>query len=201
LVTLTASVVAPSWTLRLAAAGINGIVLSVLFVLGHDACHGSFTPSHWLNALLGRLALLPSWHPFAGWRHAHNHVHHVWTNLRRRDYAWAPITKDEYDRLSPLAQWRLRLYRSAYGFGLYYFWEVYVKRTIFPSQEFWGNGRRTTLNLDLALVAGFMLLEAAYVLALARWWGNSELPVVVLAVSLLLPFAIWNWLIGFLTFL
>ena len=67
LATLTASVVAPSWTLRFASAGINGIVLSVLFVLGHDACHGSFTPSRWLNAVLGRLALLPSWHPFAGW--------------------------------------------------------------------------------------------------------------------------------------
>jgi omega-6 fatty acid desaturase (delta-12 desaturase) len=203
-VTLTATVLAPSWPLRLAAAAANAVVLSILFVLGHDACHGAFTPHRWLNELLGRLALLPSWHPYAGWQHAHNHVHHVWTNLRPKDYAWAPLSKTEYDNLSRLARWRVRFYRSALGFGCYYFWEVYVKRTILPSREFWGNSRRTTLNLDLALVAGFIVLQAAYLLFLARWSGAADSPMsvfAVLAAGQWLPFAIWNWLIGFLTFL
>jgi omega-6 fatty acid desaturase (delta-12 desaturase) len=199
--TLTATVLAPTWPLRIVAAVANALALSILFVLGHDACHGAFTPHRRLNALLGRLAFLPSWHPYAGWEHAHNLVHHVWTNLRPRDYAWAPLSKAEYDRLSPLAKWRVRFYRSVYGFGCYYFWEVYVKRTIFPSRSFWGNARKRVLHADLALVAGFVVLQAAYLLYLARWSGASHSPLVVLAVGQWLPFMIWNWLIGFLTFL
>jgi omega-6 fatty acid desaturase (delta-12 desaturase) len=201
LLSLTAAVLLPSWPLRIAAAVANAVILSILFVLGHDACHGAFTPYRWLNALLGRLALLPSWHPYAGWEHAHNHVHHAWTNLSPKDYAWMPLSKAEYDQLSPFNRWRVRFYRSVYGFGCYYFWEVYIKRTIFPSREFWGNGRRTTLNFDLLLVAGFVVLQAAYLLLLARWSGTSLNPWAVLAVAQWLPFLIWNWLIGFLTFL
>ena len=201
LATLTATVVAPNWLLRCAAAVANAVVLSVLFVLGHDACHGAFTCHRRLNALLGRLAFLPSWHPYAGWQHAHNRVHHVWTNLRPRDYAWAPLSQDEYRRLSPAGRWRIRFYRSAFGFGCYYFWEVYVKRTIFPSRLFWGNGRRRVLYADLALVAGFILLQGAYLLYLARLSGANDSPLAVLAVGQWLPFMLWNWLIGFLTFL
>jgi omega-6 fatty acid desaturase (delta-12 desaturase) len=203
-ITLIATVLAPYWPLRIAAAAANAVALSILFVLGHDACHGAFTPHRWLNAVLGRLALLPSWHPYAGWRHAHNHVHHAWTNLRPKDYAWAPLSKDEYDRLSPLAQWRVRFYRSAFGFGCYYFWEVYVKRTIFPSRSFWGNGRRAVLYADLALVAAFLFVQAALLLYLANWSGANQSPLAILAILAVgqwLPFAIWNWLIGFLTFL
>ncbi len=199
--TLTATVLLPYWPLRVLAAIANAGFLSILFVMGHDACHGAFTPSRRLNALLGRLALLPAWHPFAGWEHAHNHIHHTWTNYRRKDYAWAPMTKREYDRLTPFAQWRLRRYRSPLGFGAYYFWEVYVKRTLFPTRSFWGNGKRTTLYFDCALTAAFILLQAAYLLLLARWYAPTLSPIVVLAIGQWLPFVIWNWLIGFLIFL
>ncbi len=199
--TLTATVLAPTWPLRIVAAVANALTLSILFVLGHDACHGAFTPNRRLNALLGRLAFLPSWHPYAGWEHAHNHVHHVWTNLRPRDYAWAPLSKAEYDCLSPLAKWRVRFYRSVFGFGCYYFWEVYFKRTIITSRSLWGNPRRKALQADQALVAGFVVLQAAYLAYLARWSGATDSIVAVLAVGQWLPFIIWNWLIGFLTFL
>lgn len=200
-VSLTTAAIAPNWPLRLFAAVTNAVALAVLFVLGHDACHGAFTPHRRLNALLGRLAFLPAWHPFAGWEHAHNHVHHAWTNFRRKDYAWAPLTKREYDRLSAFEQWKLRRYRSPLGFGAYYFWEVYVKRTLFPSRAFWGRGKRTTMWLDLALTAAFIVAQAVFIYALARRFAPAESPWLILAVAQWLPFVIWNWLIGFLIFL
>src|SRR5262245_48336627 len=46
--------------IRLAAATAAGVLLAVLFVVGHDACHGSYTSRRWLNSLLGRIAFLPT---------------------------------------------------------------------------------------------------------------------------------------------
>ncbi len=104
LTTFLGTVLAPWWPLKLVFALANAFFLSTLFVIGHDACHGSFVPYRWLNALLARISFLPSWHPYAGWQHGHNHNHHVWTNLRQRDYVWVPLSKDEYDSLPPWRQ-------------------------------------------------------------------------------------------------
>jgi len=201
LATLTAIVIVPFWPLKVLLAAANAVALSILFIMGHDACHGAFTPSRRLNGILGRLAFLPSWHPYSGWEHAHNRVHHSWTNLRGKDYAWAPLTKAEYDGLSPLGRWRQRFYRSPLGFGAYYFFEVYLKRTIFPSRAFWGKGSKATFRFDCLLVAVFIVLQAAYLLGVARASGAAMSPLATLAVAQWLPFLFWNWLIGFLIFL
>ena len=57
-------------------------MIGALFIIGHDAAHNSFTPYGWLNRLLGRLVLLPAWHPYTSWAYAHNTLHHGGTNLR-----------------------------------------------------------------------------------------------------------------------
>src|SRR5271167_3089618 len=75
--TLLATVLAPWWPLKLFFSLANAFFLATLFVIGHDACHEAFVPYRWLNRLLGRIALLPSWHSYAGWENAHNHIHHV----------------------------------------------------------------------------------------------------------------------------
>lgn len=72
------------WFARLAIALLNGLAVAVVFVVGHDACHGSLTPDSRLNKWVGRLAFLPSLHPYASWEYSHNALHHGWTNLRRR---------------------------------------------------------------------------------------------------------------------
>ena len=59
--------------------------------------------------------------------------HHAWTNLRQRDYVWAPISKEEYDRLPGWRRWLTRFYRTPLGFSLY-FAEIYLGRMIFPAQ-------------------------------------------------------------------
>src|SRR5262245_48829106 len=41
------------------------VAIARLFVIGHDACHGSYTRYDWLNKLVGRIAFLPSLTPFS----------------------------------------------------------------------------------------------------------------------------------------
>src|SRR5205823_1460319 len=56
--TFVALALAPTWWARVALALLNGLMAGVLFVVGHDACHGSLTPRLRLNAWLGRAAFL-----------------------------------------------------------------------------------------------------------------------------------------------
>src|SRR5579872_7371789 len=82
---------------------LAGVTIAMLFVVGHDACHGSFTSHRALNGVIGRLAFLPSVTPFGAWDLEHNRRHHVYTNLKPRDAIWTPFSKAEYDALP---RWR-----------------------------------------------------------------------------------------------
>src|SRR2546425_93611 len=68
---------------RFLAGTLAGVMLAVLFVVGHDACHGSFTSRRWLNAAIGRVAFVPTMTPFSTWELSHNLTHHVYTNLKQ----------------------------------------------------------------------------------------------------------------------
>src|SRR5262249_61871604 len=46
--------------IRFLAGIAAGALLAILFVIGHDACHGSDTSRRWLNSLIGRVAFLPT---------------------------------------------------------------------------------------------------------------------------------------------
>ena len=199
--TLVGTVAAPWWPLKLVLSLANAFFLAVLFVVGHDACHGAFTPSPWLNAILGRIAFLPSWHPYAGWEHAHNHIHHAWTNLRDRDYAWAPMSKEDYDALPGWRRAVVRFYRTPLGMGAYYFFDVYLRRTIFPARQFRGRMNMPRFVGDCLLVAAFIAAQAAFLIFATRWFGGEASIVESLFFGQWLPFIVWNWLIGFLIFL
>ena len=201
LATLAAIVVAPGWLSGFCLSLVAGFLIGVLFVIGHDACHGAFTDRPWLNAVLGRLAFLPSWHPYSGWEHAHNRVHHAWTNLRHKDYAWAPLSKEDYDALSCFGRWRERRYRSLFGFGIYYFIEVYCKRTLWPSRSFRGKTNMFRLASDNGLVLAFIGLQSACLAAAVTWLNASSRVAEVLVFGQWLPFLLFNWMLGFLIFL
>jgi acyl-lipid omega-6 desaturase (Delta-12 desaturase) len=53
--------------IRLVAGTAAGVLLAVLFVIGHDACPGSFTSRSWLNLSVGRIVFLPTLTPFSTW--------------------------------------------------------------------------------------------------------------------------------------
>src|SRR5277367_3843717 len=92
-------VVRANWLVKLPISALLGVITTRLFIIGHDAAHGALARSRFLNAFIGRLALLPSLHPFSLWVVGHNRVHHSFTNLKGRDFIWIPFSPAEYRKL------------------------------------------------------------------------------------------------------
>ena len=136
-----------------------------LFMIGHDACHGSFARKRIVSGMIGRLALTASFHVFAAWRYWHNVVHHGSTNNLDKDFVWRPLSKSEYDDAGPLRRALERLFRhhSGAGFGIYYLLWILLPKMLCVSRA----GRRlpgATPYRDLTL---FYVFQAALIAWLA----------------------------------
>lgn len=168
----------------LAFGTLAGFSIGMLFVVGHDACHGSFTASARLNAWVGRIAFLPSLTPFWSWDAGHNRTHHVYTNLKPLDYVWMPFSKSEFDALPGWRRLLERCYRTPLGVGLYYAVEIWWKHLFFAR----GTARRHNAFLadSLACAAYCTALMAS---ALSVGWA-------ALLTAVVWPFVIWNWMMG-----
>jgi omega-6 fatty acid desaturase (delta-12 desaturase) len=184
--------------LKLPCAAAAALMITRLFVLAHDACHGSFTSSHRLNGIVGRLGFLPSLTPFNLWQLGHNTLHHGYTNLRGRDYVWTPLSRDEYAALSPARRRLERLYRGALGQGAYYLLEIWWSKMMWPARRAGALQRRFDRR-DLGLVLAFAVLQCAAAALVARGTGQSV--TLVLLAAVVLPFALWNQAMGFLIYL
>ena len=161
----------------------EGVAIAMLFIVGHDACHGSFTPSRTLNGLLGRVSFLPSMTPFRTWEAGHNHSHHIYTNLKPLDYVWTPLTKAEYDALPGWRRALERVYRSVPGVGLYYACEIWWRHLWLPLKP--------SYRLDCGLCAGYAVVLSATALPFGwRAW----------VAAVLAPFVVWNWVMGWAIF-
>jgi acyl-lipid omega-6 desaturase (Delta-12 desaturase) len=186
-----------AWWIKLAAALIAAIWIARLFVIGHDACHGSYTPSTALNQWVGRIAFLPSLTPFSLWEVGHNLAHHGFTNLKGRDYVWTPFSPDEFASLPWLRRLMEHIYRSGFGQGVYYLIELWWKKLFFPTREHIGTSR-PRYRWDSALVAGFAALWCAGVIAWALVSHQSMLLLWLLGFAV--PFFLWNCLMGFVIY-
>ena len=175
---------------KLFLAVINGLLAGRLFVLGHDACHGSAFPARWANELFGRLAFLPTLTPFSTWELGHNSLHHGFTNLRGKDYVYAPLTKSEFDGLPGWRRLLERMYRHPFGPGLCYAVEIWWQKLWFPSRSAAGNWRWKYLA-DSLLCSAFLALLMAVAWKQGPW---------MLIVAVIIPFATWLCLMGFATF-
>ena len=107
------------------------IVSGQLFMIGHDAAHGSFSTSRKNNVVMGRLALLPSLHVFSLWRDHHN-VHHKYTNLKSHDFVWTPLSVAEYRCLPWHRRLLHRIFHNRFGtgLGLHYAIEIWIPRML-----------------------------------------------------------------------
>lgn len=189
--------VVDSWWIRVFAALVAGLWIARLFVIGHDACHGSYTPSKVLNGWIGRLAFLPSLTPFSLWDVGHNLAHHGFTNLKGRDYVWTPYSPHEFARLSWIRRRLEHLYRSGVGQGVYYMVEMWWKKLYFPNRKHVGH-RRTSYFWDCVLVTAFAV---AWIGSLVLWSLHSGRPLwSLLAFGFALPFFVWNCLMGFVIY-
>ena len=168
-----------------------------LFIIGHDACHGSLTDHAALNKWLGRLAFLPSLTPFSLWRVGHNVVHHGFNNLKGRDFVWEPLDPAEFSALPRRRRLLERIYRSALGPLPYYLREIWWRRLYFPGRSN-APGGRNEFFWDSSLVSAFAVGWIAWLVA-----GSSGAAHVtfVLLVGFAIPFLIWNWTVGFVVYL
>jgi acyl-lipid omega-6 desaturase (Delta-12 desaturase) len=194
---LAASIVLTSPWLKLGCGLLQGLIISRLFILGHDACHQSLTPHRRLNRIVGRLALLPSLTPYSLWEVGHNVVHHGYTNLKGVDFVWSPSTRAEYLAMSAGARFMERLYRSGWAPGLYYVVEIWWKRLFFPSARHMAT-RRSVFLADSFLVAAFGLAWVALLVGAA--WATNQSPLWLLATGAMLPLAVWFAMIGFVVY-
>jgi omega-6 fatty acid desaturase (delta-12 desaturase) len=160
------------------------IAIARLFVIGHDACHGSYTKYDWLNKVVGRIAFLPSLTPFSLWDVGHNVAHHGFTNLKGRDQVWVPMSAEEWQAASKTRRVLERIYRSGFGQGLYYLIEMWWKKLILPSKKHVGV-RRAIFLWDNLLV---LSVGAIWITALVLWAG------------FVLPFLAFNCIMGWVIY-
>ena len=201
LAALAATVLVPWEWARLPLALLTGFALALLFVIGHDAAHDALTPYRRLNAILARLLFVPAWHPYSGWVHAHNHIHHGFTNLSPVDYVWMPLSKIEYDRLPRWQRLFVRLFRWWPGFGLYYATQIHIRKMFVPERDVRSRKQRRWWYLDIVIVVVGVTLQACAVVAVARVLGLAASAPWLILWGLVVPYATTMWLLGFLTYL
>jgi acyl-lipid omega-6 desaturase (Delta-12 desaturase) len=175
----------------------GSIAIARLFVIGHDACHGSFTRTEWLNKVIGRIAFLPSLTPFSLWDVGHNVAHHGFTNLKGRDQVWVPMSAEEWAKASKVRRGLERIYRSGFGQGLYYLIEMWWKKLILPTKKHVGV-RRAVFWWDNVLVLG---VAAIWITALVLWavYDNHSITWTLLG-GFVLPFLAFNCIMGWVIY-
>jgi omega-6 fatty acid desaturase (delta-12 desaturase) len=167
-----------------------GIATAMLFVVGHDACHGSLTARPALNRWIGSIAFLPSLTPFSAWELGHNQTHHVYTNLKPLDYVWTPFSKAEFDALPRWRRLLERIYRSAPGLGLYYGVEIWWKHLFFAREG--ANGRMRRRDLWNSLLCAAYAVTMSVVALRVGWTAFAS--------AVVWPFLVWTWLMGWAIF-
>jgi acyl-lipid omega-6 desaturase (Delta-12 desaturase) len=177
---------------------LDGLLVTMLFVIGHDACHQSFTSSNALNRVIGRVAFLPALHAYSLWDRDHNQRHHRYNNVKSMDYAWVPLSPTEFSALGPIRRFKYRFFRTPGGVLFYYMIELWVRRNLLPRARNLGNVRRKHIA-DCLLVWAFFVGYSAFLAAIGQYSSHSAIEAVALA--FLLPFFVFSALISAATFL
>jgi omega-6 fatty acid desaturase (delta-12 desaturase) len=199
LLTLIGIALLPWWA-KIPLAVLNGLAISVIFVVGHDAGHGSLFPIRWMNRLAGRIALLPALHPFTAWVHNHNGLHHGFTNIKEKDPGFPPLDPSEYAALNRIRRWHYRACRTGPGLAMLYFTDMWLK------WEFLPNRRRAPRNprqfqIDRLVVIAFAIAWIGSLAGAALLMGEGIVGVIVnVLLGFVVPYGLWNWFIAFMIF-
>jgi acyl-lipid omega-6 desaturase (Delta-12 desaturase) len=182
---------------KIILGNIAGFWIGRLFILGHDACHQSYTPHRELNKILGRIAFLPSLTPFSLWEVGHNVVHHGQTNLKGFDFVWAPASIEEFQAMPVWRQNLERFYRSGWGPAIYYMIEIWWNKMYFPNNKNMPSTRKVFLK-DNLLVSAF---GAVWIGALIYAGLATDQSILTLLIcGFLIPFIFWNGMIGWVVY-
>lgn len=173
---------------------LSGVVISGLFVVAHDAAHGSLFRSARLNSWIGHLAMLPSWHVYEGWVLGHNRIHHAYTVREGFDFVWHPYTPAQYAAMSRLQRLRHRFEWSWLGAGAYYLREVWWSKMIVGTPPArW----RRVIRRDRLIVAAFVV-SASVALGWLGWTqsGTALGAAWMVLKVLVVPFLVFSYVIG-----
>jgi omega-6 fatty acid desaturase (delta-12 desaturase) len=178
----------------------NGVFIALLFIIGHDGCHGSFVPQRSWNAWLARVAFVPCVHAPSLWRRTHNEMHHQRTNLKGVDYVWAPMDKQEYDAASAFRRWLERVYRGPFGPVIYYYGEFWLYRLVLPLAPETRAEWKRHLPDSLFALSGFVFTLGA-IEVLGTILAPQRAPWLTFITGWIIPFAIWNYMAGLTIYL
>ena len=173
---------------------LAALSVTSLFVVAHDSAHGALFRSKRMNSVVGRIAMLPSWHVFEGWILGHNRVHHAYTVRQGYDFVWHPYTAEDFAAMGRLGRLRHRFEWSWAGAGAYYIREVWMSKMMTgepPAR--W----RKAIRRDRVVVYAFIATMATVIGAIG-WsrsgtvWGTIW-PVLA---ALVIPFLTFSYMIG-----
>ncbi len=163
--------------------GLAGIGMSVM----HDANHGAYSSKPWVNNLLGYSLNLVGGNAF-NWKVQHNVLHHTFTNIEGVD---EDITPRGVLRFSPHTPWksfhRFQFIYAWFFYGLLSFvWIVFKDygRLLKYKNDGMVEKQKTTAWKEWLILLGSKVFYYAYMIAIPM---------------LLLPFAWYHILLGFLT--
>jgi len=180
---------------------LAGLATTTLFIIGHDACHLSYTRSRRLNRIIGTIVFLPALHPYSLWEYGHNRLHHRFAAQIGLDYGYAPMTVDAYARAGLARRGYYRFMRSLVGQPFYYLVDIWLPKMFIPLSRQVGPFRRI-YALDLAIVYTWLVLLLGGLAALQHsvaplpW---SEALVTAALFGFAVPFLTWNLFMSFVT--
>lgn len=182
----------------------SGLVVSALFVVGHDAGHHALFKSKRLCDWVGRITMLPSLHIFAAWQFGHNRVHHGFTVHEGRDFVWHPYSVADYEKLNRFGKLMHRLEWSWAGGGIYYLLEVWWKKMFaFKAPAKYAKDFR----FDRFFVYGFLAASAAALGAYAVYGLDlsggeaARYTAWLFFKTVFMPFFLFNYFIGIVVYL
>ena len=188
--TLIAALAPLPLVLNLMFSVANGVIIGLLFIIGHDAVHNSFVPNVQWNRWIGQITFIPSGHAASQWRVVHNENHHARTNLKGVDSVWAPMSPEEYRKASAGRRLLERIYRGPAGSIVYYYGAFWIPRMLLPlAPELRKDWRRHLPDCTFAL-GGFLLTLCG--IALAGKAITPDRPLwIILTIGWAVPFAVW----------
>ena len=173
---------------------LMALVVSGLFIIGHDSAHGALFGSKKLNGVIGRIAMLPSFHVYEGWILGHNRVHHAFTVREGYDFVWHPTTPEQF---AAMGWWRRSVHRFEWSFvgpWLYYIHQVWItKMMVGKPPARWAS----SIRRDRWIVVGFFAAMVALFTAIGISMGDSVAGIIWLDVrTVVLPFLGFTYVMG-----
>ncbi len=200
LATLVGTVAPFPLALNIAFSIANGVFIAMVFIVGHDCCHGALVPGPKWNLWLGRVAFLTMLHSVSLWRLAHNKRHHGRTNLKGFDPVWAPMSVREYRAASPARQFLERIYRGALGPILYYHLGIWIPMLLLPVGRLArANWKEHAFNSAFVILGGIAIFLA--ILVAGHTLAPHRALWVVAVVGWLVPLLVWSYLAAVTTYL